>query len=236
MYQAVWPGNDVMPQSASGTFARRTQPGDIDTIDTPLYPFRHPNGIEWTSRDVSGAQSIYTYGYAYPEVPPQFQGRSNEELQLFATTQVNELYRPALSQSLTPAPTGGVVRREWVAHLAYDQSELPGALDVLLFLGDVPENVGNWQTEPNLVGDCATFGDESATMSHVIKATVPLTKTLIDNKIGLDPKDVVKYLRANCHWVIKQVSLNPPDNSTATDTEKKTNRVVCLCLFHSSHL
>lgn len=225
-----------MPQSASGTFARIIQPGDIDTIDTPLYPFRHPNGIEWTSRDISDAQSIFTYGYGYPEVPPQFYGQSDGVLQQFATTKVNELYRPVLSQSLTPAPAGGVVRREWVAHLAYDQSELVGALNVLLFLGDVPENVGNWQTEPNLVGECATFGDESATMSHVIKGTVPLTKALMDNHIGLDPKDVVKYLRENLHWVIKQVSLNSPDDSTATDKKEKTIRVVILCLFHSSSL
>lgn len=219
MYQAIWPGNDVRPQAASGTFARRTQPGDIDDIDTPLYPFRHLNGNEWTSRDVSDAQSIFTYGYAYPEVPSQFytQTPSTESLQLFTTSKVNEIYRPQLSQSLTPAPVGGVVRLEWVAHLAYDQSELPGALDVLLYVGEVPENVGDWQTAPSLVGGCATFGDESAIMSHVIKATVPLTKTLIDNGVGLDPKNVVKYLRENCHWVIKQVSFYSSDNSTVTD-------------------
>lgn len=226
MYQAVWPGNDVIPQAASATFARRTSPGDIDTIDTPLYPFRHPSGIEWTSRDVSDAQSIFTYGYAYPEVPPQFQGKSNEDLRLFATTKVNELYRPNLSKSLTPAPAGGVVRLEWVAHLAYDQSEIPGAFDVLLYLGPVPVNVGEWQTAANLVGNCATFGDESATMSHVIKASVPLTNTLIENGVGLDPGDVVAYLRENCHWVAKQVSLNFTDNTSATDMKKNTNRLV----------
>lgn len=220
MYQAAWPGRTVVPQTASGTFARRVSGGDLDTVDTPLYPFRHPNGVEWTSRDVSDAQSIFNYGYAYPEVPPQYHGQTDEELRLFAITKVNEGYRPELSGSLTPAPAGGVVRREWVAHLAYDQSELPGAFDVLLYVGSVPENVGDWQTAPSLVGNCATFGDESATMSHVIKATVPLTKTLIDNGVGLDPKDVVAYLRENCHWVIKQVSSNPTDNTAASDILK----------------
>lgn len=226
-----------MPQAASGTFARRVSPGDLDTIDTPLYPFRHPNGVEWTSRDVSDAQSIFKYGYAYPEVPPQYYGRSDEELRLFTTTEVNKGYRPELSGSLTPAPAGGVVRREWVAHIALDQSELIGHFDVLLYVGSVPENVGDWQTAPSLIGNCATFGEESGTMSHVVKATVPLTKTLIDNGVGLDPKNVVAYLRENCHWVIKQVSSNPTDNTYIRQilTFKKINRADIQYLYGDLH-
>lgn len=208
MYQAVWPNNEVLPQAASGTFARIVGPNDIDDVNTKLYPFRHPNGIEWTSLDISHAQDIFTYGYAYPEVPAAYQGQSTDQLSAFTASKINELYRPALSSSLTPAPPGGVVRREWVAHIAYDQSEIPGIFTVLFFCGKIPLDVKDWQTAPGLIGGCSTFGDESATMSHVIKGTVALSQTLIDNNIGLDPESAVPYLKANCDWVIKQVSPN----------------------------
>lgn len=207
MYQAIWPKNVVQPQKASGTFARRTRPGDMDDINTPLYPFRHENGVEWTSNDVSDARSIYRYGYAYPEVPVDYQGRSDEDLRDFTTAKVNELYRPALRES-SPSPEGGLVRREWIAHMAVDQSEVPGDFDTMVFVGEVPKNVAEWSTAPELVGDLTTFGEEISTMHHVIKATVPLTETLIANGVGLKPEDVVEYLRINCHWVVKQVSLS----------------------------
>lgn len=89
MYQATHPGVTLSPRKRSPTFA--TGGDGPDDLNTPLFPFRHPNGNEWTSNDVSGAGSIHQYGYAYPEVPA---GMSQEELKTFTTKQVNEAYGP----------------------------------------------------------------------------------------------------------------------------------------------
>lgn len=89
MYQAAHPGTTLTPRERSPTFALGGD--EPDTIDTPLYPFRHPNGNEWTSRDVSDAASIHRYGYSYPEVPT---GLSPEELRAFTIRSVNEEYGP----------------------------------------------------------------------------------------------------------------------------------------------
>ena len=62
-----------------------------DDLLTPLYPFRHDNGKEWTSDDIKTAESIFQYGYAYPEVPV---GRSGSDLQTFTTEAVKRLYGP----------------------------------------------------------------------------------------------------------------------------------------------
>jgi len=95
MYQASHPGVTLTPQARSQTFALGgAGPDDLDTL---LYPFRHPDLKQWTSNDVANAESIFTYGYSYPEVP---QGLSTQDLQSFATQKVNELYAP---QSAAPA-------------------------------------------------------------------------------------------------------------------------------------
>lgn len=89
MYQATHPGVTLSPRKRSPTFALG---GDAqDDINTPLYPFRHPNGKEWTSNDVSAATSIHQYGYAYPEVPA---GMSQDDLKAFTTKQINQAYGP----------------------------------------------------------------------------------------------------------------------------------------------
>jgi tyrosinase len=89
MYQATHPGLTLTPQRRSQTFALGG-PGP-DDVNTPLFPFRHADRNQWTSNDVSNAESIFTYGYSYPEVP---QGLSTAELQSFTTQRVNELYAP----------------------------------------------------------------------------------------------------------------------------------------------
>ena len=89
MYQAIRPGVSLTPQRRSPTFALGG--AGPDDLSTPLYPFRHPDRNLWTSNDVSSAESIFAYGYSYPEVP---QGLSTQDLQAFATQKVNELYAP----------------------------------------------------------------------------------------------------------------------------------------------
>lgn len=89
MYQATHPGVTLTPQRRSPTFALGG--AGQDDLNTLLYPFRHPNRNQWTSNDVATAESIFTYGYSYPEVP---EGLSTEDLQAFTSQKVNELYAP----------------------------------------------------------------------------------------------------------------------------------------------
>ena len=94
MYQATHPTTSLTPEKRSPTFALGG-PGN-DDIRTPLYPFRNPNRVEWTSDQVKTVQSIFTYGYSYPEVP---QGQSGTALQQFTSQKINELYGPSIPQS-----------------------------------------------------------------------------------------------------------------------------------------
>lgn len=94
MYQATHPGVKLTPRPRSPTFALGGN--GPDDLSTPLYPFRHANGREWTSNDVNFARSIHDHGYSYPEVP---QGLAQPELKAFTTRKINELYRPNIKSS-----------------------------------------------------------------------------------------------------------------------------------------
>lgn len=89
IYQASHPSVYLTPARHSPTYAL-SGPG-TDDLSTPLYPFRHPDAREWTSDDVKTAESIFEYGYAYPEVPS---GRTGDGLKTFAIQKVNQLYGP----------------------------------------------------------------------------------------------------------------------------------------------
>lgn len=89
MFQASHPGLTLTPARRSPTFALG---GDgPDDLSTPLYPFRHTSGVEWNSNDMKAAESIFTSGYAYPEVPA---GKTGDALRIFTTQKANQLYGP----------------------------------------------------------------------------------------------------------------------------------------------
>ena len=129
MYQAIHPDRKMEPQQASGTFHRRVTVGMRDDINTPLAPFRKPNGNYYTSNDVSSAASIWSLGYAYPEVPYSYQNRT-ASLPSFTTSRVNALYRPAGS---TTKRNVEIQRREWICHMTFDAGEIAGSADVQIF-------------------------------------------------------------------------------------------------------
>jgi len=231
MYQAIWPGEFIGTVPAAPSFGRIVRPGDTDDVNTPLRPFRHADGRDWTSADASGATSIMNYGYTYPEIPVEYRTRPAQDLTTYVTGRVNDLYRPALSGGSTgpspgtgsgtrPSPGTGSgtgngtntgsgnykSRREWIALVQVDQGEMYGQFSILVFIGDVPTTVTDWQTTPSQVGGCATFGEEQSRDEHIIRGTVPLTEALVDKKVDVnDPSSCVPYLRKNLKWVIKQV-------------------------------
>ncbi|RPA88543.1 Di-copper centre-containing protein, partial [Choiromyces venosus 120613-1] len=203
MYQAIWPSQFIQSSPAAATFGRIVHPGDRDDVNTPLRPFRHPDGHEWTSADINSATSIMNYGYTYPEIPAEYRTRPAQDLTTFVTGKVNDLYRPSLGGG-SGSGSGYKSRREWIALIQMDQGEIYGQFSLLIFLGNVPTSVGAWQTAPNHVGGCATFGDDTSRNEYIIRGSVPLTEALVENKVDLDPAYCVPYLRKNLKWVIKQ--------------------------------
>ena len=100
MFQAIRPGEDLTPAPRSPLATLQLPVSGTDDLQTPLYPFRNPNAEEWTSDQIRGAPSIFTYGYSYPEVP---QGRTTSDLQAFTTREVNRLYGPGSGPALRSA-------------------------------------------------------------------------------------------------------------------------------------
>lgn len=233
MYQAIYPGRVVTPQRASGTFARRvTSSSQVDDINTPLAPFRKPSGSYYTSRDVSSARSIYSFGYAYPEVPPSYRTRTDSELSAFTSGRVNALYRPSTASrrrrvkraeepslesetlssnststsAATSTSTDSTKKLEWIAHILMDASEFKTTTQVLLFLGDISPDPKTRLTQDNLIGGGASFAKLHSEMTKKtpVTATVPLTEAL--KKAGLDTDDrvsCVEYLKSKLRWAVQ---------------------------------
>lgn len=108
MYQATHPGTYVVPESRSPTFSL-SAPG-TDDLFTPLGPFRHADGNEWSSDEIKTAESIFTYGYAYPEVP---NGMSGDALRTFTTERVNQLYGVNTQDTSFEGEDSGVPESEY---------------------------------------------------------------------------------------------------------------------------
>jgi tyrosinase len=233
MYQATHPGQVVTPQNATAVFARRLRPGDLDTIDTPLWPFRKPNGNYFTSRDVSTASSIWQYGYEYAEVPLSFKNRPTADLRSFVIGRVNALYSPAslTSAPTTPAPvpsptvpvpptntttndttTTGVKgkRREWICHFVFSPAEVGGTAELDVYFGNttaVPGSSDYYVGAGAALGK-AVYTDEDKDM--LITATVPLTVAIQDQGLNCDDRSsVVKHLTKELKWVMRKVCFSP---------------------------
>lgn len=119
IYQASHPNVYLTPAPRTPTYAL-SGPGP-DDLSTPLYPFRHPDAREWTSDDVKTAESIFKYGYAYPEVPS---GQTGDDLRTFAIQRVNELYGPKTEDRSLQGEESGVPGRCTICSLFGRSSKL----------------------------------------------------------------------------------------------------------------
>ncbi|KAF7505863.1 hypothetical protein GJ744_012485 [Endocarpon pusillum] len=204
MYQATHPGLTLTPRTRSPTFALGG--AGPDDLSTPLYPFRHPDRRQWTSNDVSAAESIFTYGYSYPDVP---QGLSTQERQSFTTQKVNELYAPqAASPALARFFTGDgsgipetpTARLEWSANVQVRSSEAVGSHRIRFMLG-------NAQSDADVAGVAAIFANPNTPLStpnDLINASIPLTPALVRQNVGLSPDETVPVLRDQLNWVVER--------------------------------
>lgn len=206
IYQAIHPDSRIGPLSRlSATFGFPDASGTED-INTPLYPFRHSDGKEWTSNDITSATSIFSYGYAYPEVPSSFQGQSESALTAFATRAMQALYAPDLEASSgvqkrsTDDVHTDIVRMEWLAHVIMDQSQVPGIFRVRLAIDD------------DIVGFVASLRGTPENGEMRMSGTLPLTQILLEKGIDLSPDAAVPFLRDHLSWALIQVSKELPMN------------------------
>jgi len=183
----------MTPGSGVATFARPNPTGD--DINTPLYPFTHANGASWTSQDVSSASSVWQYGYGFPEVPCTSSTASSSQLDTFATSQINALYKNTVASH--KRSTGQTVV-EWNINILVDQSEHPGGFSIDIFLGPVPTDPTQWSSLK--VGALTVLGSPGMTMtSNIVTATIPLNQALGD-KLSESVDDIQSYLAANLVW------------------------------------
>lgn len=215
MYQATHPGQVVTPQAATRVF-HELRTGQIDNIDTPLWPFRKSNGQYFTSRDVSTASSIYTYGYSYPEIPLSYRGRPASELRSFVIGRVNALYSPAAVRTNTKRALQtkrAVKRREWLCHFVFSPAEVGSVAELDIYLSSNSANSSASATGDYYVGAGSALGKskyEESDKGKLITAVVPLTVALEDG--GRDTSDIagcVEHLNSNLKWKMKKVSFSP---------------------------
>ncbi|KAF8249103.1 Di-copper centre-containing protein [Wilcoxina mikolae CBS 423.85] len=215
IYQAIFPDSIVSPLARSQPNYAFPERGGIEDVDTKLYPFRHSSGQEWTSRNVSAATSIHKYGYSYPEIPT---GLTTSELKEFASKEMQKLYAPTFRRH---GEDGKNVRTEWLVHVSYDESQIPGTFSVSMFIGDVPDAPEGRVAADTLVGVdtmvgvCTSFsGPHPQNYESVITGTVPLTPALLNRNLNTeDREEMVRYLKTNLHWRILKGTVEQPITS-----------------------
>ncbi|KAI9702460.1 MAG: hypothetical protein M1836_000940 [Candelina mexicana] len=211
LYQASHPGLALTADGTSTiTFALH---GDKeDDLFTPLYPFRHPNGVEFNSDDIKTAQSTFTYGYTYPEVPV---GLSEQDLQAYTTKMINKLYGPSFDDGSFAGNASGAqaptARLEWSAHVLVDSNDVNGTHRVLFYIGNSNNSNSslsdNYRSDDSLVGVAGIFtGTTPMEMGNtMLNLTVPLTSDLVKKNIALRPNDTVPELASRLYWVVEKV-------------------------------
>jgi len=208
MYQAIYRGRGVLPQTMSPTFARPFNSGTPDDNRTPLRPFRNANGNYFTSADLLYADSIWNLGYAYAEVPTRYQGNT-AGLRDYTRGRVTALYS-GQPPSGTPRKrdTKGVetapARNEWVIFIKYNTKDFYGNMQLLVFLDNGPlPGDSPIDRKIKAVGSCSAFSSAAAMdMAKDATASIPLTDLLVERGSGLDRKSAVKYLKRNLRWII----------------------------------
>ncbi|KAK6355957.1 hypothetical protein TWF718_000333 [Orbilia javanica] len=202
MYQSAQPNTFIEQGNSVATFANPSS--QFDTVDTPLYPFRHRDGSWWTSQNVSTA--------------------SFDALRNHTVTEINRLYGPS---SVTPAKRDVETyqaRQEWQAKIVIDQAELLGSFTIFIFLGTPPADPSRWATCPTMIGTLTHLGSPDMRMhSLVIGTNVVLTDAVYKN-LGPSPtkEQVLKYICENINWAILS------DGKPVDVPQLHTLRVTCV--------
>ncbi|EPS41585.1 hypothetical protein H072_4515 [Dactylellina haptotyla CBS 200.50] len=195
IWQAANPGLGIRSASGVDTFARPNP--STDDVNTQLYPFTNAAGNWWTSVDVSSAASIWRYNYGFPEVPCSYQTSSASQLDSFATSQINTLYKAKVASRKHKRYEEQTVL-EWDINVVVDQSELQDTFSIYFFLGPIPQDPDQWVDQK--IGLLTVLNGQGMTMpSKLVTATIPLNPALRD-RINDSEDNIDNYLEQNLVW------------------------------------
>lgn len=195
IWQAANPGLGIQPGPGVPTFARPNP--SQDNVKTPLYPFTNSSGATWTSEAVATAGSIWKYNYGYPEVPCSYNTSTSSQLDQYATTQINSLYKARVTSTKRRRASDQTVL-EWNINVVVDQSELPGGFAIDFFFGKVPDDLLQWPTSK--IGALTVLGGLGMTLpSKLVTATIPLNPVLGDI-LSESEDEIDAYLAKNLVW------------------------------------
>ncbi|KAJ6259422.1 hypothetical protein Dda_6324 [Drechslerella dactyloides] len=202
MYQAAKADTFIQPLSSVATFANLNS--QLDTVETPLYPFRRFDGSFWTSQDVSSASTIFPLSYGYPEVPCLMTFTTFDALRNHTTTEVNRLYAPKPASPTKRSVDTNAIRKEWQAKVTIDQSELRGTFVVYFFFGKPPAHSSLWPTSASMIGSFARLGSPGVQMQpEVVGSNVILTDALHKALTVSSPQDqILSFLKHNLTWMV----------------------------------
>ncbi|KAK6513229.1 hypothetical protein TWF506_009391 [Arthrobotrys conoides] len=208
IWQAANPGKYLTPDSATPSFMRsvKKDSGEKDDLNTPLHPWKHPDGDMWTSNDVKDVTKIWEYGYGYPEVPCYYQGDTNT-LDDHATEAINRAYGDVSAArikgraALKGASTAGRNTTEWDINIIVDQAELPGTFSIYVFLGNPPADPKKWDMSSQKVSTMTLLGNPGvAKMSKLEGMTIPLGPLLAQKGVKGTEKEIQDYLAKYLVW------------------------------------
>ncbi|KAG8825286.1 hypothetical protein FRC17_008757 [Serendipita sp. 399] len=151
-------------------------------IDTPLRPFRKPNGKPWTSEEVWSESSVkkdinrlYTKNSAVATIAPKFlqaatastplsseaSAKQNVKAQRAFRAPVMKLSEDIdLNMTDDPAFHDNKHYIEWVANITTEKYAAKTTFSVHIFLGDFSIYALEWSHDPNLVGTHVIFANE----------------------------------------------------------------------------
>ncbi|KAK6337344.1 hypothetical protein TWF730_002747 [Orbilia blumenaviensis] len=222
MYQSSHPNTFIEPANSVPTFANPSS--QLDTVDTPLYPFRHRDGSWWTSQNISAVNTVFTSSYGYPEVPCVLSFANFDALRNHTITEINRLYGPSPVSPTKREIKKTQKRQEWQVKIVIDQAELLGSFIVYIFLGTPPADPTEWATFPKMIGTLTHLGFPQNRMHpRVIGNHVVLTDA-IHQKLGQSPtkEEVLRYIRENINWTIVS------DGKPVSVPQLHTLRVTCV--------
>ncbi|CAG8976243.1 hypothetical protein HYALB_00009418 [Hymenoscyphus albidus] len=219
IWMAMNPGNLMTP--IGGEAGTMSIPfGNIDSTDTPLYPFTaNAQGSVYTS---AAAYQYSIFGYSWPEIEDWNQ--TPEALRANVTAQVNAKYDPngvfsnpppaapaTRRRYNTPSRTAGEETKEWAVSIEVNKYELKGAYFVIsIFVGCVPEDPAEWPFTDTRVDSMHLMPPPLKNITDwpfmPVYDEISLTKVVENADIDVgDAVAVKQYLKENLDWRVQKL-------------------------------
>ncbi|TFY66267.1 hypothetical protein EVG20_g4820 [Dentipellis fragilis] len=163
---------------------------------TPLGPFWNSDttNSQWTSNQVNADRTL---GYTYPEFNGLDMG--DTEAIRIAIAKISPPLDVPLSHfestggalaTNAETPPAEITIWDWTARVHVAQYAVGGSFSVLLFLGDVPSDPGEWHTSSNFVGAHHAFVNGIDGTPVPLEDVPSLEVVVIATPLSLDPGEI----------------------------------------------